>query len=178
MTLVFVVQIAEGVPERDVNAAFAQFAGPTETGLARVLRRVCDHVDDSRLRREVCLRVCDAAESQALNDNFRGKDKPTNILSFPAGELAAAELPLGDLALCWPVACQEATEQHKPLHHHLAHLTVHGLRICLVMITNRTQKLRAWRVRNCDPRRLGHCESLSLNCAPCFFCASYLYRHP
>jgi len=121
------VQIAEGVSEQDVNAAFAQFAGPTETGLARVLRSVCDHVDDSRLRREVCLRVCDAAESQALNDNFRGKDKPTNILSFPAGELAAAELPLGDLALCWPVACQEATEQHKPLHHHLAHLTVHGL---------------------------------------------------
>ena len=121
------MQIAEGVPELDVNAAFAQFAGPTETGLARVLRSVCDHVDDSRLRREVCLRVCDAAESQALNDNFRGKDKPTNILSFPAGELAAAELPLGDLALCWPVACQEATEQHKPLHHHLAHLTVHGL---------------------------------------------------
>ncbi|MEC7414406.1 MAG: rRNA maturation RNase YbeY, partial [Pseudomonadota bacterium] len=91
------------------------------------LRSVCDHVNDSRLRREVCLRVCDAAESQALNDNFRGKDEPTNILSFPAGELAAAELPLGDLALCWPVACQEATEQHKPLHHHLAHLTVHGL---------------------------------------------------
>ena len=121
------MQIAEGVPEQDANAAFAQFAGPTETGLARVLRSVCDHVDDSRLRREVCLRVCDAAESQALNDNFRGKDKPTNILSFPAGELAAAELPLGDLALCWPVACQEATEQHKPLHHHLAHLTVHGL---------------------------------------------------
>ncbi|MEC9133430.1 MAG: rRNA maturation RNase YbeY [Pseudomonadota bacterium] len=125
--MVFVVQIAEGVPEQDVNAAFAQFAGPTETGLARVLRSVCDHVDDSRLRREVCLCVCDAAESQALNDNFRGKDKPTNILSFPAGELAVAELPLGDLALCWPVACQEATEQHKPLHHHLAHLTVHGL---------------------------------------------------
>ena len=125
--MVFVVQIAEGVPEQDVNAAFAQLAGPTETGLARVLRSVCDHVDDSRLRREVCLRVCDAAESQALNDNFRGKDKPTNILSFPAGQLAAAELPLGDLALCWPVACQEATEQHKPLHHHLAHLTVHGL---------------------------------------------------
>ena len=121
------MQIAEGVPEQDVNAAFAQFAGSTETGLARVLRSVCDHVDDSRLRREVCLRVCDAAESQALNDNFRGKDKPTNILSFPAGELAAAELPLGDLALCWPVACQEATEQRKPLHHHLAHLTVHGL---------------------------------------------------
>ena len=121
------MQIAEGVPEQDVNAEFAQFAGPTETGLARVLRSVCDHVDDSRLRREVCLRVCDAAESQALNDNFRGKDKPTNILSFPAGELAAAELPLGDLALCWPVACQEASEQRKPLHHHLAHLTVHGL---------------------------------------------------
>ncbi|MEC7419586.1 MAG: rRNA maturation RNase YbeY [Pseudomonadota bacterium] len=125
--MVFVVQIAEGVPEQDVNAAFAQFAGPTETGLARILRGVCDHVDDSRLRREVCLRVCDAAESQALNDNFRGKDKPTNILSFPAGELAVADLTLGDLALCWPVACQEATEQHKPLHHHLAHLTVHGL---------------------------------------------------
>ena len=63
---------------------------------------------------------------------------------------------------------QEATEQHKPLHHHLAHPTVHGLLHCLVMITNRTQKLRAWRFRNCDPRRLGHCTVLSLNCALAF----------
>ncbi|MGB0998477.1 MAG: rRNA maturation RNase YbeY [Pseudomonadales bacterium] len=121
------LQIGEGVPAQDVDAGFAHFSSSTEVGLTRIFCSVCERVDDPRLQREICLRVCDDAESQALNLSFRGKDKPTNILSFPAGESAAADLPLGDLALCWPVACQEATEQHKMLYDHLAHLTVHGL---------------------------------------------------
>ena len=65
------------------------------------------------------------AEIQALNARFRGQDKATNVLSFPAGAHAGGHL--GDLALALGVCTREAAEQGKPLAHHLMHLVVHGV---------------------------------------------------
>jgi probable rRNA maturation factor len=62
---------------------------------------------------------------QALNARFRGKDQPTNVLSFPAAP--SAHPFLGDIALAHGVCAREAEAQHKPLAHHLMHLTVHGV---------------------------------------------------
>ena len=62
---------------------------------------------------------------QNLNSQFRGKDKPTNVLSFPAA--ASAHPHLGDIALAYGVCAAEAEAQAKPLAHHLMHLTVHGV---------------------------------------------------
>ena len=59
-----------------------------------------------------------------LNARFRGKDAPTNVLAFPAPGGAGA---LGDVALAFGVCAQEASEQSKPLAHHLQHLTAHGV---------------------------------------------------
>ncbi|MES2908585.1 MAG: rRNA maturation RNase YbeY [Pseudomonadota bacterium] len=78
------------------------------------------------------IRIVGEAESQTLNRDYRGKDKPTNVLSFPAElppELIAEldEVPLGDLAICAEVVAREALEQGKPLHAHWAHMTVHGV---------------------------------------------------
>lgn len=78
------------------------------------------------------IRVVSETESQALNRDYRGKDKPTNVLSFPAElppELIAEldEVPLGDLAICAEVVAREALEQGKPLLAHWAHMTVHGV---------------------------------------------------
>lgn len=77
-------------------------------------------------------------ESQSLNSEFRGKDKPTNVLSFPfempeelAGLDDAMANLLGDLIICAPVVETEAKEQNKPLEHHWAHMVVHGcLHLC------------------------------------------------
>ena len=69
--------------------------------------------------------LADEASVQALNRDFRGKDAPTNVLSFPAAKTARPHL--GDLALAYGVCAREALDQHKPLDHHLAHLTVHGV---------------------------------------------------
>ena len=71
------------------------------------------------------------AESRKLNARFRGRDKPTNVLSFPAAELPGAAgddepLPLGDLVICPQVLRIEAREQKKSLRAHWAHLVVHG----------------------------------------------------
>lgn len=60
-----------------------------------------------------------------LNGRFRGKDKPTNVLSFPAIE--NPEGFIGDIALAHGVCAREATEQGKTLAHHLQHLVAHGV---------------------------------------------------
>jgi probable rRNA maturation factor len=76
----------------------------------------------------VCIRVVGAAASRRLNRDYRGKDKPTNVLSFPASS-AGREFggALGDLVICAPVVAAEAREQHKPPPAHWAHMVVHGI---------------------------------------------------
>jgi probable rRNA maturation factor len=80
----------------------------------------------------ISLSFVDAASSQSLNNDYRGKDKPTNVLSFPAefpSELAEQVefYPLGDIVICAAVVETEALDQGKELTAHWAHLTIHGL---------------------------------------------------
>jgi len=76
---------------------------------------------------EVSIYVVDEDESQELNSQYRGKEKPTNILSFPADIPKEVGVPLlGDLVICAPVVEQEAQEQQKSLDAHWAHMLVHG----------------------------------------------------
>jgi len=91
----------------------------------------------------VSLLACDDARIATLNADFRGKPAPTNVLSWPSAERAAAapgEMPflpppnpvgppkeLGDIALAHGVLQREAVEAGKPFDHHLLHLLVHGL---------------------------------------------------
>lgn len=70
------------------------------------------------------------SEVRELNTVWRGKDKPTNVLSFPAAPMPGLPddvQPLGDLALAYGVCVQEAREKGIGLHDHAAHLVVHGL---------------------------------------------------
>ena len=83
---------------------------------------------------ELSVRLAGDEEVRSLNAKWRGKDKPTNVLSFPLAEpqdLEAAdedgpELMLGDLILARGVCAAEATEKALPLESHAAHLLVHG----------------------------------------------------
>ncbi|KPQ08053.1 MAG: putative rRNA maturation factor YbeY [Rhodobacteraceae bacterium HLUCCA12] len=92
---------------------------------------------------EISILACNDARIQTLNAQFRGKDRPTNVLSWPAWDLAgespgAAPAPpepgtpdmpeaLGDLALAWETCEGEAREQGKKLDDHVAHLMVHSV---------------------------------------------------
>jgi probable rRNA maturation factor len=72
------------------------------------------------------------AHIRELNRNFRGKDKPTNVLSFPLDDAAEAETQgrpqeLGDVILALETIAQESVNQNKSLKHHSAHLIVHGI---------------------------------------------------
>lgn len=75
--------------------------------------------------RNLVVLLTDDLAVQALNARFRGKDKPTNVLSFPAPP--NPEQHLGDVALAYETCAREAAEQGKPLAHHLQHLVAHGV---------------------------------------------------
>ncbi|MFB0979816.1 MAG: rRNA maturation RNase YbeY [Alteromonadaceae bacterium] len=76
---------------------------------------------------ELTVRVVGILESQTLNLQYREKDKPTNVLSFPFEIPEGIELDLlGDLVICADVVSEEANEQHKDLHNHWAHMVIHG----------------------------------------------------
>ncbi len=78
---------------------------------------------------EITLRFTTNEEVQNLNRDFRDKDKPTNVLSFPfdVPEFLQDEEPtLGDIIIAMPVIEDEAKEQQKTVEDHLAHMTIHG----------------------------------------------------
>ena len=94
------------------------------------------HLANSGANVEVSVRLSDDAEVQALNKSFRGKDKPTNVLSFPMvqpdllGGLANTddgEILLGDIILAAETCAREAGEKGWPLGDYAQHLIVHGL---------------------------------------------------
>ena len=74
---------------------------------------------------EVTVLLTDDAEQRGLNHQFRSKDKPTNVLSFPAPDFAAPHL--GDVALAFETCAAEAEAQGKALEDHLSHLVAHGV---------------------------------------------------
>jgi len=77
---------------------------------------------------EIVVRIVDEQESAELNEQYRHKPGPTNILSFPVEIPEGIELNLlGDLVVCAPVLEKEALEQHKTLTDHWAHIIVHGV---------------------------------------------------
>lgn len=108
----------------DVQRATSQPDLPSDDDLARWAAAA---VGVHRPEAEISLRIVDEDESQELNSQYRGKDKPTNVLSFPADIPEELGLPLlGDLVICAPVVALEAEQQHKALSAHWAHMVVHG----------------------------------------------------
>lgn len=98
---------------------------PDEADFTRWVQCVLDAHEDTG--NEVTIRIVDSAESQSLNHQYRGKDKPTNVLSFPFESPPEVALPLlGDLIVCADVVEREAQEQNKTLNDHWAHMIIHG----------------------------------------------------
>jgi probable rRNA maturation factor len=97
---------------------------PTEADFQRWLEAVLPQFQEIA---EVTIRLVDEVESHELNLTYRGKDKSTNVLSFPFEAPLEIELPLlGDLIICRQVVEQEALKQEKALLAHWAHMVVHG----------------------------------------------------
>lgn len=113
----------------DLQVACANEADlPSEAQLTTWLTTALSSVPDTQdIEWEVTVRIVDTEESQALNRDYRGQDKPTNVLSFPFEAPPGIELPLlGDLVVCRQVVEQEARAQQKSLMDHWAHMIIHG----------------------------------------------------
>lgn len=79
-----------------------------------------------RIAGDITIRIVDEAESHELNQRYRGKDKSTNVLSFPYdGDMLDVPV-LGDIVICAPVVQREAEQQGKEPRAHWAHMVVHG----------------------------------------------------
>ncbi len=78
---------------------------------------------------ELCIVLADNAFIQQLNRDYRGKDQPTNVLSFPSPEIHQEIEPphLGDVVLAFETIADEANQANLPLEGHTAHLVVHGI---------------------------------------------------
>ena len=96
-----------GKPEAAVRRAVTRAAAMLSTGAA-----------------ELAIVLTDDSTIRALNRDWRGVDKPTNVLAFPTKHAAAGHL--GDIVLAFETISREARCERKPLAHHLAHLAVHG----------------------------------------------------
>ncbi len=110
----------------DVDVQYAVEAPnlPTQADFTRWVETV---LKDRKVEGEVCIRVVDSEESQALNSEYRGKDKPTNVLSFPFEVPPGVPVTLlGDLVICAEVVAREAEEQQKATADHWTHMVVHG----------------------------------------------------
>lgn len=155
MKLSVTVQFASarrGVPHSRSLSRWAQTAARAAVSRGRRSQGSTTHPARGRnartagadIARDLTIRIVGAAESRKLNRTWRGKDKPTNVLSFPAMSWAAVPAvagragrphtqglhdtnELGDLAICAPVVAREAREQGKPAQAHWAHMVVHGV---------------------------------------------------
>jgi probable rRNA maturation factor len=103
-----------------------------ETVIQRAVAAAAQIVDQDVGEAELAVMLTDDAGIRTLNSNWRGIDKPTNVLSFPALQPSGPGGPndaprmLGDIAIAYETTRKEADEEQKPFDHHLSHLAVHG----------------------------------------------------
>jgi probable rRNA maturation factor len=103
-----------------------------EAAIQRAIAAAAQMTDAGEGEAELAVMLTDDAGIRTLNLNWRGIDKPTNVLSFPALPPTGAGGPddaprmLGDIAIAYETTRREADDEQKPFDHHLSHLAVHG----------------------------------------------------
>jgi probable rRNA maturation factor len=110
-----------------VDLQIAVDDGATLPSFEDFSRWASETVTRFRPQAEVTIRIVEQKESHQLNAQYRGKDRPTNVLSFPFESPPEVKLDLlGDLVICRDIVEQESVEQGKPRLAHWAHMVVHG----------------------------------------------------
>lgn len=115
----------------DIAISNEGFDAPSQNEIFNWLNALFEHKhiqQHKKVSREVSVSFCmiGFSQMQELNKQYRQKDKPTNVLSFPCPIPNAPGGFLGDIVLCVPQIEREAKEQHKSLSFHWAHLILHG----------------------------------------------------
>jgi len=114
-----------------VTADCWQAEPEAEAVIHRAIIAAAEMADADTGEAELAVMLTDDGGIRTLNSNWRGIDKPTNVLSFPALQ-PVGEVPddmprmLGDIAIAYETTRREADQEDKPFDHHLSHLAVHG----------------------------------------------------
>jgi probable rRNA maturation factor len=109
-----------------------QAEADAEAVIHRAIEIAVEIADTDAGEAELAVMLTDDSGIRTLNSNWRGIDKPTNVLSFPALQPAVSGGPddaprmLGDIAIAYETTRKEASDEQKPFDHHLSHLAVHG----------------------------------------------------
>jgi len=125
-------QLALPVTEVLAVAEGWQAEPDAEAVIQRAIATAAETVNAGLGEAELAVMLTDDAGIRTLNNNWRGIDKPTNVLSFPALQPTGAGGPedaprmLGDIAIAYETTRKEADDEQKPFDHHLSHLAVHG----------------------------------------------------
>ena len=125
-------QTAYPITEVVVAADLWQSEPDAEAAVQRAIAAASTIADADVANAEIAVMLTDDAAVRTLNKDFRGIDKPTNVLSFPAPDMGEAgedddsPHPLGDIAIAYETLRRESDEEGKPFVHHLSHLAVHG----------------------------------------------------
>src|SRR5450432_1034365 len=104
----------------------------SEAVIQRAVAAAAELVKSELGEAELAVMLTDDSSIRTLNNNWRGIDKPTNVLSFPALPPTGGSGPddpprmLGDIAIAYQTTRKEADDEQKPFDHHLSHLAVHG----------------------------------------------------
>ena len=107
------------------DAKWKNLSLAARTRMKKVALRALEH---QKAKGALTILLADDAKLKALNHQFRGKNKPTNVLSFPADGLDGADAGyLGDVAIAYGTVKREAAESGKRFADHLTHLAVHGV---------------------------------------------------
>lgn len=113
-----------------IEADCWQAEASAEATVLRAIEAAADALDSDTGGAELAVMLTDDDHIRQLNASFRGKDKPTNVLSFPAAQPEVqpdgAPRMLGDIAIAYQTVRREADDEDKPFDHHLSHLAVHG----------------------------------------------------
>jgi len=122
---------AKSIAAIDIALAVEAGAWPPEPRLEALVRAAVDAACAEQGvsgESELSVIFTDDAAIRELNAGWRGKDKPTNVLSFPAFPEGWSSLPpmLGDIVLAAETVAREAADEDKPFENHLTHLIVHG----------------------------------------------------
>lgn len=113
----------------EIDIANEKFNAPSKNDILNWLTIWFEHLPLQKKQSEISISLCmvDLVEMQALNKQYRQKDKPTNVLSFPCPIPNAPGGFLGDIVACVPQIEKEAKEQNKLLSAHWAHLILHSV---------------------------------------------------
>ena len=124
MSLALEVQLALDMPGLPAETELSRWAEAAVKGAARENPALAERCAET----ELVIRIVNEGESAALNQAYRRKQGPTNVLSFPFESPPGIDVNLlGDLVICAPVVVREAISQDKRLTAHWAHLVVHGV---------------------------------------------------